>query len=741
MDRIIQPYKSSTEPLQPRQAKAHFETTRAGVGPVMDPPVTKTPGDFMRALRKRFWIVVITACAIGGAGAIVVNRLQPVYRAVGHIQIEPPAADPSVAIIVGTGQVGPIDRDSIDRYVPNRLALIYSKLLALQVLRIANIGHAIGGDPAAELTANLSFRRLMAGTSQYEIALDGPDAARVTKLLSTWLLSLRDKLQEENDSKIEISKASAQSSLADLQKQLQNHDKLITNLLNESPLFGPAGKHLLLEEYTQLKSTLESKKMHFEDLAYEDRLSHYYPNMREQHRPQDQKLALLAEEIHYYEECLAEATRIVRGNRYKDDPAVRRLQSLRARRLDEMAKLQGNGQPMMPDRAKLVMARANQEIEKLQKEVQAVKDRMQASMPKYQEYLSKLNERERLEREIASMGEKLTQFQMVSKTLKSPVEILLEPTEPTSPVKPNRPLLIGLAIALGIMLGTVIVCFLEYLDRAVRQPEQLTVGLRLPLLAMIPRIRRTAQTDRGGHLWIPGAPYSDGADAYRNLRASLLGPRQPRQAADLLLITSAKNGEGKSTTALNLAATCARAGERTLLIDVDLRGPSLSEALTSPGEGAELGLVDVLQDELPWQRAIVQDAELPCLHLLPAGDPRGVPIEALGSHEMRQLLLTVAGQYHRVILDGPAVLGLADCRMIGQMVDAAVLVVRSGAHEIRPLRWAQEMLEQSRVPIAGLVFNDLADDWKHWCSHGLASAAPLAAAHRPGLSSPVGTSV
>jgi Mrp family chromosome partitioning ATPase len=95
-----------------------------------------------------------------------------------------------------------------------------------------------------------------------------------------------------------------------------------------------------------------------------------------------------------------------------------------------------------------------------------------------------------------------------------------------------------------------------------------------------------------------------------------------------------------------------------------------------------------------------------------------VPIEILGTLELRQLLLTLSRHYDRVIVDGPAVLGMADCRMLGRIVDAAVLVVRCGAHALQPLQRAKAMLEQSQVVIAGVVFNDLSEDLKNWSSYG-----------------------
>jgi succinoglycan biosynthesis transport protein ExoP len=119
-----------------------------------------------------------------------------------------------------------------------------------------------------------------------------------------------------------------------------------------------------------------------------------------------------------------------------------------------------------------------------------------------------------------------------------------------------------------------------------------------------------------------------------------------------------------------------------------------------------------LRGDLPWQRTVVR-TDIPNLDFLPTGDTAGVPIEILGALELRQLIIGLSSHYDRVILDGPAILGLADCRMLGRIVDASLLVVRSGSQGLRPLQHAKAMLEQSHV-----VFNGLFEDLKNWSSYG-----------------------
>jgi capsular exopolysaccharide synthesis family protein len=315
------------------------------------------------------------------------------------------------------------------------------------------------------------------------------------------------------------------------------------------------------------------------------------------------------------------------------------------------------------------------------------------------------------------MQDKITSFEFLARSQKAPVAIPPLIAEPSFPVRPNRVLNIAVGVVLSFALGIGLVCLLEHLDHSVKVPEHLSMGLTLPLLGVIPRIRRTASIHRAGHLWTGAAPDSIEADAYRNLRASLIGSSARHGPIVTLLVTSAKAGEGKSTTALNLAVTCARAGERTLLMDVDLRRPSLNGVFREADDEENLGLVDVLSGHYPWQRTVVR-TEIPNLDFMPTGDTRDIPIEILGTVELRQLLIGLAHHYDRVILDGPATLGLPDCRMLGPLVNAALLVVRSGSHELRPLRRAKAFLEQSNVALAGVVFNGLYEDLENWSSYG-----------------------
>lgn len=709
MDRIIQPYAGPP-------ARGSGGVTLLSPAPA--PAPAKPPAEYLRSLRRRFWLALAVSSALITVGAVVVVRQPNVYRATAQIQIEAPQFDAILGSIV-SNDVGRGDREASERYVPNRRALLHGRGLADRVVVNPAVGLSPGAasEAAAELIAGLQTRQIT-GTTIFDVHLDGTDAARVARLLNTLLETFSEDAQKEVDHKISNSQTIANTSLRQLADELKILDETILQDLRINPNFAPGGKNLLQEQYEKLDLMITQKQLRLDDLQQDARLGHLFPNVHGQppQTPAEKRIQDLLSLKKYWEQRVQQARRTVRN--FANDPAaqypLQQLHEILAE-LDELRRpVAAPGAPP-GDATALVLAHSREDLVRLEKQSKSLLGQLQESTPQFQRFLTLLNDRQQKAESIGTMRERLADFDLLSRTQNRPVQVLQAAAEPTVPVRPNRLLYLALVTVAGLGAGVGLVVLLEHVDHSVKVPEQLAAGLALPLFGVIPRMKRVARLHRGGHLWTPGDPGSIEADAYRNLRASLLGLTSPRGPVVTLLVTSAKAGEGKSTTALNLAATCARAGERTLLMDVDLRRPSLAEVFD---DGAHrFGLVDVLRGDLPWQRTVVR-TDIPNLDFLPTGDPSGVPIEILGALELRQLLSALAGHYDRVILDGPAILGLADCRMLGRVVDSALLVVRSGAHELRPLQRAKAMLEQSRVSLAGIVFNGLTEDYENWSSYG-----------------------
>ena len=680
------------------------------------PTLPKGSSDYLRALRQCTWLVLAIGVTLSVAGAVLVVRLPAVYRATAEISIEPPAYDPVLATLV-SHDVGRNDPDVALKYVPNQLVKLQSKGLAEKVVSHADFDQPtpVAGDPAQELINNLQTRQLP--KSDYiVVSLEGTDPERAAKQLNKLLEIFRDEAKAEKDRTIDDIQRNATDNLDKVTKELKDLDDAITAELKNSKIIAPGGKNLMADRYERRLALVDQKQMRLLEVQQQSYLAKLFPSFRDRDNPsaRDAELADLHKTRRHLEKLLRTYKQTIRG--FDHDPAVRKASLQLQDVLDDIKSMGSTPAPRQAaDPFDMIVDTIQEEIRHEEEVLGSQLGQVQASMPEHHRFLTRIDDRKQKTEQITSLHDRITNYEFVSRTQKSPVTILGTAAEPTIPIRPGRVKYLAMVVFMSFGLAVALVCLMEYLDHSVKVPEHLTFGLNLPLLGVVPRMRRTAKLDRGGHLWTPGAPDSVEADAYRNVRASLLGVSVKRGPIVTLLVASAKAGEGKSTTALNLAATCARAGERTLLMDVDLRRPSLAEVFRDDEQ--DVGLVDVLRGELPWQRTVIR-TDIANLDFLPTGETHDIPIEILGTLELRQLLIALSNHYDRVILDGPAILGLADCRMLGRVVDAAVLVVRSGLNELRPLQRAKAMLEQSHVAIAGVVFNALFEDLKNWSCYG-----------------------
>jgi len=196
---------------------------------------------------------------------------------------------------------------------------------------------------------------------------------------------------------------------------------------------------------------------------------------------------------------------------------------------------------------------------------------------------------------------------------------------------------------------------------------------------------------------------SGGAEAFRALRTSLLlsSPEKPPQ---VILVTSAMTQEGKSFTALNLAVVLAQTGEKTLLVDSDMRRPAIHKYL---GIAMNRGLSACLAGTQDSAAAVVNVAEIPGLHVIPAGHMPPYPSEMLASGVMHQLVQGWRQNFRYIVIDTPPVLAVTDAVVCARVADAVVLIVRSEQTGRQSLIRARDVLRKAKANIAGVVVNDL----------------------------------
>ena len=170
----------------------------------------------------------------------------------------------------------------------------------------------------------------------------------------------------------------------------------------------------------------------------------------------------------------------------------------------------------------------------------------------------------------------------------------------------------------------------------------------------------------------------------------------------MILVTSALPQEGKTTTSINTAIVLAQKGTRVLLIDADLRRPSIHKALNI---ATKIGLSNVLTGNATMSQATVRSTILPTLFVLPAGPPPPNPAELLASAQMKDSLAELREQYDHIVIDSPPVLAVTDARIIAAHADVTIMVLRADQTRRKAAKQAREQLDSVGANTLGLVIN------------------------------------
>ncbi len=250
-----------------------------------------------------------------------------------------------------------------------------------------------------------------------------------------------------------------------------------------------------------------------------------------------------------------------------------------------------------------------------------------------------------------------------------------------------------LGILAGLMLGVLLAFALEFLDDSLKTPEDVEQKLRLAVLGIIPRLGAKESVAAAS-----ADPRSGFSEAYRSVRTALQFATDhgiPRS----LLVTSASPSEGKSTTALALARNLTQLGKRVLLVEGDLRNPSLHKLL---GLKSEVGLSNLLAGASTLANAVQQTGD-ERLHVLLAGPLPPNPAELLSGSKFVSMLTVAAEHYDQVIIDGPPVLGLADAPILSNAIESTLLVVTSSKTRTSTAQAALKRLMAARARVIGAL--------------------------------------
>jgi len=697
--------------------------------PVHDSPLH----EYLHVLIKRKWIVLSSLLLVVGVVALSTLRSTPIYDAVGSIAIN--KWDPVVLNLRDSAGNGNDYYDPTD--LDTEVRILKSDLLALQVIRQLGLNQ-----PSAEETTtsplNLSADTSQAGSEKTSAALASfRGNLQVTLVPNTRIIEIHYRSPDKNLA------AKAVNALANTYIE-QNFKTRFESTMQASDWLSKQLVDLQMKVESSQEKLVKYQKDH-EILGIDEKQNITTAKLDELNRELTAaESARMEKESVYHLVQSGDSDSIAAAasadNRAKDSTASSSLlEKLREQEADlkiQLAQLNTQFGPAFPKLAQL-----NSQLHEVESQIQVEmkkvaarlrgdysaalqrENMLRAALEQQKQEANKLNESaieySLLKRDVETnrtlyegLLEKLKEAGVTAGLRSNSFRIVDAARVPSAPAEPNLPRNLALALALGLTTGISLAFALDALDNTVRTPEDAQTLSALPSLGMIPLGSRSGELSTRRRLALASSkeavelvtqarPKSQMAESYRALRTSLLlsslgGPPK------VILITSALPQEGKTTTSINSAIVLAQKGTRVLLVDADLRRPSIHKTL---GIGPGNGLSNVLTGNATLQQSIIQSAILPDLFVLPAGTPPPNPAELLASTNMKDVLDQLRREYDHIVIDTPPTLSVTDAVALSTSADRVVLVIRSGQTTKQALRRARDVLLSVNARVCGVLLN------------------------------------
>jgi capsular exopolysaccharide synthesis family protein len=272
---------------------------------------------------------------------------------------------------------------------------------------------------------------------------------------------------------------------------------------------------------------------------------------------------------------------------------------------------------------------------------------------------------------------------------------------PLMHVKPRASLILILGVMSGVAVGLGLAFFVNYLDDSIKSQDDIESILGLPFLGYVPNIKAGQLHERDMHAHLH--PRSSAAESFRTVRASItLAARADKMR--VFGVTSSIPSEGKSLCASNFAVVTAQAGLRTVLVDADLRRPSVHKAFKIH---APVGLASYLKGETDSLEAIAHKTEVPNLDVIACGPIPNNPSELLETQRVEKLLAELRQRYDRVVLDCPPISAVSDPLVMGSRADGVVFVMKFKKIRREHARRSVQRLQDAGIQIVGVLLNDI----------------------------------
>jgi len=683
--------------------------------------------DYLLILRKHQWLILSFMLAVVTIVAIATFRMQPVYVATARVEIDRENAN----ILPFQGADSYDYMMDLENYIETQSKILTSETLALQTIRNNNLSarpefsspngpsEAIASGSLAnqkrppelgEFLGSLSVKRVPSSRLM-DVSFESTDpqlAARIvnahitsyieqnfrskyeaTTQASTWLADqleeLKIRVQRSEDARIAYERQNQIWTLDDKQnittQRLSDINKQLTDAQSDRMRkeslyqFAKSGNLDAVPEVQGNSVLADLMRKHAEAAAqYADQLSQYGPNF-----PKVQRLQAQIKDL---DQAIEKEKQKILDILESDFQEAQQRETLLTKVLDQQK------------------SETNQMAGKLV-EYNILKREAEANKALYEGLMTKLKET------AISAGLRSSNIRVVD-----PAMI------PSTPARPAKARNVALAFLVGLVGGIGLALMREYLDNTVKTPDDVETLSRLPSLAVVPLFTGSNPSKKrpgllqgfssNGHdkrieLVAQHLPKSQMSEAFRALRTSIL-LSQADHPPQVILVTSALPREGKTTAAANLAVTLAQLGDRTVLVDADLRKPGIGRLLNLAG-GKYAGLSSHLAGVSSLDLVSVPHPAIPNLVAIPTGPLPPNPADLLSSHKLADAIAELRTKFKFIVIDSPPVMAATDAVILSVQADGVLLVVRSGETPKEAFTRTRDLLSSVKCRILGVVLN------------------------------------
>ncbi len=663
--------------------------------------------DLFYILLKRKWIPMGCLVAFVAIAAVASFKATPMYKATAQIEIEKEDVK-----LLSFQEVVQVDTTNID-YYNTQYKILKSRSLAEQVAaKLAKNGNPQGANLTRDAVLRMTKIEPVRNSRLVDVIAESPfpdQAARVANTLA------EAYIQQDLNKKIESIRIAAEKLQEELTKaktKVDDSEKEFTSYKEQNNIVSLNEKqNLVFEELSKLNEAAATART--ERLGKEAR----YNQLKE----------MTLEPLRHEEEVTNNA--LVKSLREKELTALQNLDSLAKRygkkhpnmiaATSELAQLQEaiNAQIMkVVEEAKNSLDAAKTQEEQL---VQAVEGKKQEVL----EFTRRVNRYESLARGVETNKKiydeilnRSRETDISERTEKSNVRIVDRADVPNTPFKPRTKLNLILAVVAGLIVGCGGAFFVEHLNDKVESPEDIEGFLAKPFLGAVPLI-----AGRDGYQEVEERariaelrPESTTAEAYKTLLAGIhYSPAA--NGIKTILVTSAGPSEGKTTTLTNLGISAARNGKRVLLVDSDLRRPTLHRIFALRKDA---GFTDYLIGEASLDH-VLQETGIPNLSVIARGTSTPNPSGLISSDRMKDFTNLVKDKFDLVFFDSPPCTVVSDPLIIGTLVDAVVTVSQSGKFSRRMIGRGLDLLDGVKANVLGVVLNEVKErDHRYYYYYG-----------------------